>query len=412
MTSPFSRTDPLFPKISISAGLLGLCFIIFSCQNTQEAASTAPYKAVLQKGIDQGFPAYVLGVQKESLKPWIGAKGLASIEESRKVKATDRFPIASITKLFTAVTTLKLIDQGLLSLEDKVLKHLSQAEVKAIPYIESISIRQLLDHSSGIYAFNNDEAYIPTLIGPERAGNIQWTPQMFLALADSNRVAPLGKPGSGHYYGDTNYILLGLIIEKVSGQSFRKVVEKEILDVLDLRNTAYISDENHPKKVELRPDVEGYTLKSEILGTIIPMYEGFNIVNDSLYNTTEASERIDASAGMVSNAEELMKLATAVYKDNFLSAESTAFLLEAGNGIDSLAVGEDRQGIVRAMNTSFGKIYFSSGDGPGVNTLLAFIPEKDLIIVSLTNMFGQFEEEEFVLEKIIPGIVAINDEGN
>ena len=63
---------------------------------------------------------------------------------------------------------------------------------------------------------------------------------------------------------------------------------------------------NNPEKFELKPTVEGYTKKSEILGTIIPMYEGFSMANDSLYNTTEASERIDAAAGIVSNAEDLL----------------------------------------------------------------------------------------------------------
>lgn len=409
MPPSFTRSNTLFFKLKALFILLILCLFLFSCQNEQKIIPN-DLEPALQKAIEKGFPAYVLGVQENNEKAFIGAMGWASIENQRFVKSDDRFPIASITKLFTAVTTLTMIDKGLLKLEDKVLDHLNQPEVKTIANIDNITVRQLLDHSSGIYAFNNDTTYIPTLIGPQRADDIQWTPLMFLALADSTRVEPLGKPGSGHYYGDTNYILLGLIIEKITGQSLRKVVEKEILHPLGLKNTAYFSDKDNPEKVALRPTVEGYTLKSEILGTMIPMYEGFRIVNDSLYNTTEASERIDAAAGMVSNAEDLIKLAAAVYKDEFLSSESLAFLLEPGKGIDSAALGEDRQGIIRAMNTSFGKMYFSSGDGPGVNTLLAYIPGKDLIIVSLTNMFGQFEEEEFVLEEISPFIVARNPE--
>lgn len=87
---------------------------------------------------------------------------------------------------------------------------------------------------------------------------------------------------------------------------------------------------------------------------MIPLYEGFREVKDSLLNTTEASERIDAAAGMVSTAEDLLQLGSAVYFEGFLSAPGLNFLTAPGKDIEKMPAGTDRQGVVRALHTTAG----------------------------------------------------------
>lgn len=85
---------------------------------------------------------------------------------------------------------------------------LDQPVVKRIPYIEDITVRQLLDHSSGIYPTNNDSAYIKTLIGADAFSRRVWRPEEMVELATRPENKPAAKPGEGHHYSDTNYILL------------------------------------------------------------------------------------------------------------------------------------------------------------------------------------------------------------
>jgi D-alanyl-D-alanine carboxypeptidase len=130
------------------------------------------------------------------------------------MRVEDAFHIASINKTFTAVAVLRLVDEHKLSLSATLKQCLGEA-VAQIPNAEKITVAQLLDHSSGIYATNNDMDYLTTVIGPKADPARVWTPAELIALASKDRSKPSGEPGQGHYYADTNYILLGMIVEGV-----------------------------------------------------------------------------------------------------------------------------------------------------------------------------------------------------
>lgn len=378
--------------------------LISSCSSIP---STAEYESLLEKSLDHGFPGIILAIQRDQEIMWIGAKGVSNIEQQIPMQTDDRFHLASVTKIFTATAILKLIDQGTLSLTSKVVDILDSALVSPIPHINEIQIYQLLDHSSGIYGFNNDMEYIHTLIGNRVQDKIIWSPEELIALAYGQRVDPAGKPGSGHYYGDTNYCLLGLIVEKISGMPLRRYVKENILDPLRMFNTGYYSENTDSAKVELQTSVQGYLQRSEDLDALITLDTSFKEVSDGLVNTTTAVERIDAAAGMVSTAQDLLKFGRALYFEDLLSPKSLEWLLSIGNSIENDEVGTKRQGVVSVRHMKYGILYLSLGDGPGgVNTMLAYHQERKSIVVAFVNVFGQFDEHDYFINELLPVILS------
>lgn len=381
-----------------------LLLMFLSCQNQENHDKI--YEEILKKTAQHEYPGIILGIKKPQQKMWIGAYGLSSIEEKKYMQPDDRFHIASVTKIFTATSILKLIDEHKLSLNTKVIKVLDSSLVSRIPHIEKITIQQLLDHSSGIYSFNNDLKYIETLLGSKVSENINWSAKELIALAYRENAEPLGKPGTGHYYSDVNYILLALLVEKISKIPFRNYVKQNILDPLDLKNTGFYSLSTNMEKIEVSTTVQGYLKQSEILDGFIKIHSSFIEVTPGLLNTTLAVEKIDASAGMVSTVSDLTRFGEALYLKNFLSEESLHWLLSIGEGIKNEELDTSRQGILTVWNKPYGIIFTSLGDGgAGINSILAFHPQSKSIIVGFINVFGHFNEHDFFMDQIIPDIV-------
>jgi D-alanyl-D-alanine carboxypeptidase len=377
--------------------LLGL--ILVACLNNE-------YQDVLKKGIENGYPGIIVGIQHAD-KVWTGAEGLANIEKQIPINASDQFHIASVTKLFTSVAILKLIDKNKLSLQSSVDTLLADSLIQGIPYINEIKVHHLLDHSSGIYSFNNDLRYVNTYLGNKVDEDISWTPEQLVTLAYTGDAEPQGTPGSGHYYADTNTILLGMIIEQISGVSFRRHIKNSILEPLELKNTGFYSLETDANSIEVSPTVQGYLKDSEVINSFVDLSPSFERATDSLLNTTKAVEQIDASAGMVSTAADLLKFGEAVYLDDYLSKESKNWLMSTGKGIESEELGMVRQGVISVRLKPYGVLYTSLGDGPGgINSMLAFHPESDVLVVVFTNIFGNFNEHDFFIDELVPLIIS------
>ncbi|MEZ5344916.1 MAG: serine hydrolase domain-containing protein [Pyrinomonadaceae bacterium] len=363
--------------------------------------------ALLEKGLRHGFPGFILGIDQKGRKPVISAKGLSSIEKQIPIRSDDRFHIASITKIFTAVAVLRLIDQEKLSLNTKVTDVLDQKLISPIPYIDQITISQLLDHSSGIYGFNNDKEYVRTWLGEGVKERVRWTPKKLISLSYGARVEPFGKPGTGHYYGDTNYVLLGLVIEKISGKSLRRFVADEIFEPLEMHDTAYLGEKADPLEFELPATVEGYLRRSEELDSVVTLDPGFKNIGEGLVNTTSAAERIDAASGIVSTARDLLTFGRAFYDGRLLSERSMRWFFSAGSGIENDPIGTVRQSVAAIHRRKYGVVYASTGDGPGgINATLVYHPKSQTLVVAFTNIFGLFDEIDFMNEAIISEMIS------
>lgn len=184
---------------------------------------------------------------------WSGTGG--NLKGSEHPGQEAQYYIASITKTYTATVTMILYEQGLLSLDDTISLYLSRDVVSGlciidgIDYSNEITIMQLLSHSSGIADYysdptvDGDTAFQQFIEQPEK----KWSVMDTIHFAKSELQARF-IPGTANHYSDTNYQLLGLIIEKISGKPLHTVYDELIFTPLELHNSwlvGYPRNESH-----------------------------------------------------------------------------------------------------------------------------------------------------------------------
>ncbi len=218
--------------------LAALSLIMFvPCQPAD--ARTGSQRAIslrsqLEAIVKLGPPAALATVRSSGTQQRI-AVGVADISTGRKAHTNDVWRIASVTKLVTAAIVLRLAQQRRLKLEDRLSKYLPGT----IDLADQISIRQLLNHTSGIPDYLS-APNIPFNVSARRLGaNLlrQRTPEKL--LRDARRQPRRFKPGAEHEYSNTNYLLLGMVIERVTGKSFQSVVQEQVITTLKLERTGF-----------------------------------------------------------------------------------------------------------------------------------------------------------------------------
>ena len=202
------------------------------------AAATAPSaetgRSGLQERLDDVVTAGAVGalaVVRDGHRGWRSNSGVAELGTTRAVPIHGRFRIGSITKTFVATVVLQLVREGWLRLDDRVERWLPGV----VPDGDRITVRQLLNHTSGLYDYR---LTIPLPPSQEFLDDRwrTWTAaeQVQDAVAHPPTFEP---PGSAFAYSNTNYLLLGEIIEKVTGRPYGKVVQRRIIRPLRLHST-------------------------------------------------------------------------------------------------------------------------------------------------------------------------------
>ena len=191
-----------------------------------------------------GAPGVLVLVRNGSTTT-VTTAGVADPEANGAVVAADRFRIGSVTKTFVATVVLQLVAEGRLSLSDPVEKRLPGL----VPNGRNITIRELLQHTSGLYDYTDD----PRSFAPYLTGNLAyaWQPKQLVKIAVSHK--PLFKPGARWSYSNTNYLLLGLILQAVTKDSIAGELTRRILKPLGLKSTTFVAGNKLPA-----PAAHGY----------------------------------------------------------------------------------------------------------------------------------------------------------
>jgi CubicO group peptidase (beta-lactamase class C family) len=155
-----------------------------------------------------------------------GAHGLASLDASRPATATTIYEIGSITKQFTSAAIMKLVEQGRVKLDDDLSKFVPQFPLQG----KKVSIRQLLNHTSGIHSYTSSPSW-------QKTWNDALSPDAIIKFvaADTFDFAP----GTAYRYNNTGYVLLGMVIEKASGETYAHYLDAQFFKPLGLRQTSY-----------------------------------------------------------------------------------------------------------------------------------------------------------------------------
>lgn len=297
--------------------------------------------------------------------------GAADLETQEPIEADEPFDIASITKTFTAAALLQLAEEGKLSLDAPIGTYIG-----AFPRSETITIRQLLSHRSGLLEIRDDPDNF------QRFGSDlgrRWTAQELLALAA--QLEPSFAPGEGFDYTDTNYIVSAAIIEAVTGSSLAEVLRQRFFDPLGLEDTFYSSFEPTARPYNsgyLRCDGNKYAQAIlSLYGDHVACDQGF-LPLAQVPGFQGVTFHLGAS-GIVSTAEDLTTWARALLRGEVLNGNSLDEMLPSDAGSGDYGLGVQR--FATPLGVSFGH----TGGAPGVESVMLHLPEHDLVLVAFAN---------------------------
>lgn len=260
--------------------------IVGGCRGDHPPSLTA----ALARVVSAGAPGALLLV-RDGDQTKTAAVGFANEGARVKMRAADRFRVGSVTKTFVATVVLQLAAEQRLGLDDPVSRWLPGL----LPDGGEITIRQLLAHRSGLA----DVAEDPTVVDGPRSG---WSPRRLVALME--RQPRTARPGGAFRYSSTNYLVLGLVIERVTGRSVASQLAQRIIDPLELGDTSYT-----PGPIR-GPHVHGYSLPSH-QGVVDPRAEPRDL-------ETHNARWADAAGDLVSSAADLARFLHALLDGDLL----------------------------------------------------------------------------------------------
>ena len=177
------------------------------------------------------FPGALLYVSTPDLGTLTGAAGLGNIETNTAIRSDDKFRAGSIMKPFISVVILQLVEEGQLSLDDPMTMVLPESVNARFANSSQITLRMLLNHTAGMPEWINETVRNGIFSHPTKI----WKVDEYLDLAAMQE--PYFAPGEGCVYSNTDYNLLGLVIEQVTGHTWRQEVRERIIEKLNLGNT-------------------------------------------------------------------------------------------------------------------------------------------------------------------------------
>lgn len=220
---------PVGPVVKLAA-ILGLALpLMFTCRLDGADRRAKQVDTLLKGLIAEREPGAAVLVAKDGRAVYIGARGVADLQAMRPIDGRTNFRLASVTKQFTAAAVMLLVHDGTLRYEDR----LTDIFPDFPEYGRAVTVRNLLDHTSGLPDY---EKLMPSYDRSVPVEDVQIKDADVLDLLKRQKAGWFG-PGSWWYYSNSGYVLLGLIVEKVSGRSFAGFLQEHIFAPLGMTNT-------------------------------------------------------------------------------------------------------------------------------------------------------------------------------
>lgn len=330
-------------------------------------SSVAAIEASVRTTMAQGAPGMVVGVARAGEPLYVRAFGLADLEHNVPVIRDTVFKLASITKQFTAAAVLRLVEDREVSLDDRLSRF-----VPELPQAGQVTLYQLLVHTSGIPDYAEDPAGL-------RTKSVARTPAQMLEWIAGLKPQFHFDPGTRWSYSNSNYVLLGVVVERVSGQSLGAFFAERLLrpagltattfddprDVVPDRSQGYRKDKGSPR---------GYA-NADWISPTIP----------------------GAAGGLRTTVDDLLRWSHALFSGRVLAPVTVTRMVSAGKLGDGRTtksgMPEEWQ---RGLNSDYGMGVFvtdtsverriwHAGDIDGFSTWLAHYPDVDVTIAVMQN---------------------------
>ncbi|MET8998741.1 serine hydrolase domain-containing protein [Amycolatopsis sp. NPDC004169] len=325
------------------------CAVLLVAGTGTAAAVTDPRQTALDVAVQAGN-AGMVAVAADPAGRWRGRAGVGDVVTGAKPDTGGRFRVGSVSKTFTATLVLKLAAQGRLGLDEPIAEYLPGL----LPYPEPITVRQLLQHTSGLprdlappYTWTTAEE-----VDTERFvhfGEVE-------AIHDSTVQPLLFPPGTGWSYSNTGYNVLALLVEKLTGRRFERVLADWITGPLHLADTFL------PRDFPLlpRPAVRGYE-------QLYPAPRGLTDV--TVYNLS----RYFGAGNIVSSAADLNRFFRALLggellPDGLLAQMKTTVPWPGQGGVLGYGLGLMRLSLSAFCGPGAPDVWGHAGDVPGYNT--------------------------------------------
>ncbi len=319
------------------------------------------------------MPGLSLAVYSEKEGWWAGARGYASVESKTPMENCHLQYLQSVSKTYMAVAILQLKERGKIDLEAPITKYLRQVHSRYIKNAEKVTVRMLLNHTSGIPEYNDNPGFVSQVI--------EHPLKNFSALDQLKSIAeeePLSVPGSTYKYINTNYLLLSLIGDEITGDH-AAYIKENIFKPLGLINTYYGKDDRYLKNLHLTQsywDVFNNGKPANITG-----FQRMTVVSSK------------GDDGIVCTTTDAIKFLKGLMEGKLLNAESMKEMFDFVKD----EKGNKRYGMgVIHFDLGAGLVaYGHGGGGVGAGCGLMYIPSRKLYVYFATNL-GVLVESELV----------------
>ncbi|WP_247233067.1 serine hydrolase [Telluribacter sp. SYSU D00476] len=319
------------------------------------------------------LPGAVLLLKKPNEPVWAGAQGYSNLEHQTPMQTNTPVRAGSISKTFVATLVMLLKEQGKLGLDDTLADLLPKVKGK-IPQADQITLRHLLSNTSGLFDPVNDDIHYQLNMVNNPARRTAMSADEVLQRYVYGRALAFN-PGERYSYSNTNYLLLGQIIEKTENKPLQAVLDKRINQPLGLKNTFIDKREDH---------------------NVARGYADF-YANGQLMDVTalDHADGDGAYGGLVSTASDLFRFSEALFGGKLVSAATlkemmTPFPVRQGESIYGL-------GIDQWPSTTLGTGYGHNGSLIGAEANVFYFPDQQSTFVILTN-YGSGSRKNFLDE--------------
>jgi D-alanyl-D-alanine carboxypeptidase len=297
-----NRSRSLRRIIATMAGVVSLVItagpVSAQTPNPIRPGTAGPLQSTVDRLVADGVPG-VLGLARRNSSAWHAVGGVRNLATGAPMQSFDRFRIGSITKSFVATVVLQLVGEGRLRLDDSVDHWLPGV----IPNGGHITVHELLNQTSGLFDYLNGGD--PTVMVPyfvNHDWDYVWKPLQLVAIATSH--PPIFPPGTQWAYSNTNYIVLGLIVQAVTHDDPVSEIERRIIQPLELKSTSFPTTD---------PDIEGAHTHGYL--TNVPPTSG----SPSTFDATRLSPSWAWTAGaIVSTVDDLARFQRALFTGELL----------------------------------------------------------------------------------------------
>jgi D-alanyl-D-alanine carboxypeptidase len=296
-------------------------------------------------------------------------------------RANTHFRIASNTKTMTAAVIMQLVQENKLSVDDPISKYIA-----GVPNGDNITIAELLEMRSGLYNYTDDPLMSSTMdTDPAKV----WTPADVLAIAFAH--PPNFRPDEKYEYNNTNYALLGLLVEKIDGKPLAQVMHDRLFGPLNLKDTLLPASTVNTIP---EPFSHGYLYGSSSVALVGEPPYSAEVQNAARAGTLLPTDYTGinhsfaaAAGGVISTATDLAIWTRALVGGKVLDSKCQRRWLDSLKPEDPAKPDGQKYGYgIAQLSWGPNTIYFHGGETPGYNSKISYDPANDMTLIIWTNL--------------------------